>query len=84
MVNRIIQSECLTSQYQTEAEFLLKLKMLPNLAFVPEHDVVEHFMIIMTEFPLSALNAAVYFEKNYIVKLLPDNNRRIPLFSIRI
>lgn len=58
--------------------------MLPNLAFVPEHDVVEHFMIIMTEFPLSALNAAVYFEKNYIVKLLPYNNRRIPLFSIRI
>lgn len=81
---RKIQSEGLTTQYQTDHEFLLKLKMLPSLAFVPEIDVVESFNILISEFPQSALNVAKYFEDNYIGKLLPDQTRRIPLFPIRI
>lgn len=52
---RKMQSEGLTKQYQTDAEFLLKFKMLPNLAFLSEHDVVEYFMIEMNEFPQSTL-----------------------------
>ena len=46
----------LTAQYQEDIEFLLKLKMLPSLAFIPEQEVVVCFNIIMDDFPESALN----------------------------
>ena len=55
--------------------------MLLSLAFVP--DVVDCYNILMTDFPECALNIAVYFEETYIVKILPDNSRRIPPFLIR-
>ena len=48
---RKIQSEGLTTLYQTDTEFLLKLKMLPSLAFIPERGVVESYNILMAEFP---------------------------------
>ena len=83
-VYRKIQSEGLTAIYQEDREFLIKLKMLPSLAFVPEEDVVDCYNILMTDFPESALNVAVYFEETYIGKRLPDNSRRIPPFPIRI
>ena len=57
-----IQSEGLTTIYQEDREFLLKLKMLPNLAFVPEQDVVDCFNILKADFPESALDFATYFE----------------------
>ena len=66
-VIRKIQSEGLTAQYQEEIQFLLKVKMLPSLSFVPEQDV-DCFNIIMTDFPESALNVARYFEETYIGK----------------
>ena len=83
-VFRKMQSEGLTNQYQADGEFLLKLKMLPSLAFVPEHEVVDCYNILMIDFPASALNVARYFEETYIGKQLPDQSRRIPLFPIRI
>ena len=58
--------------------------MIPSLAFVPEEDVVDCYNILMTDFPESALNVAVYFEETYIGKRLPDNSRRIPPFPIRM
>ena len=83
-VYRKIQSEGLTTIYQEDREFFLKLKMLPSLAFVPEQDVVDCFNILMADFPESALGVATYFEDNYIGKILPNNSRRIPPFPIRI
>ena len=79
-----IQSEGLSALYQEDREFLIKLKMLPSLAFVPEEDVVDCYNILMTDFPESALNVAIYFEESYISKRLPDNSRRIPPFPIQI
>ena len=83
-VYRKIQSEGLSAIYQEDREFLIKLKMIPSLAFVPEEDVVDCYNILMTDFPESALNVAVYFEETYIGKRLPDNSRRIPPFPIRM
>ena len=80
-IYRKIQSEGLTSQYQTDREFVLKL---PSLAFVPEEDVPDCFAILMTDFPESALNVAKYFEETYIGKRLPDQSRRVPPFPTRI
>ena len=57
-----IQSEGLTNQHQADGEFLLKLKMLTSLAFVPGHEVADCFIILMTDFQKSALNVARYFE----------------------
>ena len=50
-VFRKMQSEGLINQYQADGEFLLKLKMLPSLAFVPEHEVVDCYNILMIDFP---------------------------------
>ena len=83
-VFRKIQSEGLTAQYPEDIEFLLKLKMLPSLAFVPEQEVVVCFNILMADFPESALNVARYFEETYIGKRLSDQSRRVPQFPIRI
>ena len=81
---RKIQTEGLTFQYHTDREFVLKLKMLPSLAFVPEEDVPDCFTILMTDFPESALNVAKYFEETYIGKRLPDQSRRVTPFPSRI
>ena len=83
-IYRKIQTEGLTSQYQTDREFVLKLKMLPSLAFVPEEHVPDCFTILMTDFPGSALNVAKYFEETYIGKRLPDQSRRVPQPPTRI
>ena len=63
-VYRKIQSEWLTVIYQEDREFLLKLKMLPSLAFVPKQ-VVDGYNILMADFPESALNVAVCFVEIY-------------------
>ncbi|KAI6655345.1 hypothetical protein LOD99_2180 [Oopsacas minuta] len=83
-VYRKIQLEGLTTIYQVNREFLLKLKMLPSLAFVPEQDVMDCFDILMADFPESALGVATNFEDNYNGKRLTNNSRRIPPFPIRI
>ena len=58
--------------------------MLASLAFVPEIDVIDSFIILMQQFPEEAIEIAKYFEKTYIGKVLPDLTRRVPLFPIRI
>ena len=65
-------------------EYGIKLKMLASLVFVPEHDVIDSFTILMTKFPQSVFNVAKYFEDNYIGKRLPDQSRWIPPFQIII
>ena len=83
-VYRKIQAEGLTTRYQQDKEFALKLKMLPCLAFVPENDVIDSFNMIMEEYPQSAMGVAKYFENTYIGKKLPNNSRRTPPFPIRV
>ena len=79
-----IQSQGLTSQYRTNREFVLRLKMLPSLAFVPE-DIPKCFTILnlADKFPESALNVTKYSEVTYIGKRFPDQSRRVPPFPIR-
>ena len=55
-----------------------------DLAFVPEQDVPDCFISLMTEFPEDAITVAQYFEETYIGKRLHDQSRRIPQFPIRI
>ena len=62
-VYRKIQSEGLTTIYQEDREFLLELKMLPSLVFVPEQDVMYCFNILMADYPESALRVSTYFER---------------------
>ena len=65
-----------------DERFALKVRMLPSLAFVPEHDVIDCFIILMGQFPQFAMEVAEYFE-TYIGIRLPDVARRIPLLLIR-
>ena len=58
--------------------------MPPSLAFVPEHDVSDCFLILMADFPQCAVEIAEYFKETYIGKRLPDQTRRIPPFPIRM
>ena len=58
--------------------------MLPSLAFVPEHDVADCFIILMVDFPQCAMEIAEYFEVPYIGRRLPDQTRKIPPFPIRL
>ena len=81
-VYRKIQAEGLTTNYQMDKEFALKLKMLPCLAFVPEVD-----RLIRSNngrIPRSATGISKYFEVTYIGKKLLNNTRRTPPFPIRI
>ena len=51
----------------------MEMKMLPSLAFVPENDVINCFLILMADFQYSALDIAEYFEVNYLGQRLPEN-----------
>ena len=66
-----------------DQDFALRRRMLPSLAFVPEHDVIDCFMILMADFPQSAMEVAEYFEETYIGRRLPDQTRRLPPFPVR-
>ena len=83
-IYRRIQASGLTTDYQQDRDFALKLKMLPCLAFVPEIDVIDCFNILIEEYPHSALSVAKYFEDTYIGKRLPDHSRRLPPYPIRM
>ena len=56
--------------------------MLPSLAFVPEHEVVDCFNLLIH--PESARDVAIYFENTYTGKKVADQTRRIPQYPIRI
>ena len=62
----------------------MKLKTLPTLAFVPEHEVVYCFNLLIQDFHESARDVAIYFENTYIGERMFDQTRRIPPFPIRI
>ena len=81
---RKIQSKGLTNQYMEDPKFAVTMIMLPSLAFVPEHDVSDCFLLLMADFPQCAVEIAEYFEETYIGKRLPDQTRRIPPFPIRM
>ena len=66
-----------------DQDFALRMRMRPSLAFVPEHDVIDCFMILMADFPQSAMEVAEYFEETYIGRRLPDQTRRLPPFPVR-
>ena len=83
-IYRQIQAKGLTTQYLEDQDFAIRMKMLASLAFVPEHDVIDSFTILMGDFPESAIEIAEYFEKNYIGIKLADQSRRVPPFPIRI
>ena len=78
------QSKGLTNQYMEDPEFAVTMRMRPSLAFVPEHDVSDCFLILMADFPQCVVEIAEYFEETYIGKRLPDQTRRIPPFPIRM
>ena len=81
---RQIQSKGLTTKYMEEEEFAVQMRMLAALAFVPECDVTDCFVILMAQFPPIAVEIAEYFEINYIGRRLPDQSRRTPPYPIRI
>ena len=58
------------------------MRMLPSLAFVPEHDLIDSFMILMADFPQSAMEVAEYFEETYIGRRLPNQTRRLRPFPV--
>ena len=63
-VFRQIHSNGLTAQYLEDEEFSIQMKMLPSLTFVPEHDVIDSFTMVIDDFPESAKGIAEYFETN--------------------
>ena len=65
-IYRKIQSLELTNQYMEDPGFALYMRMLPSLAFVPENEVCDSFLILMGEFPQDALEVAEYFETTYL------------------
>ena len=54
-IYRQIQAKGLTTQYLEDQDFAIRMKMLASLAFVPEHDVIDSFIILMGDFPESIL-----------------------------
>ena len=79
---RQIQSSGLKQRYETDAEFALKMKMLPALAFVPADFVEQAFEILIDEriFPEEAQPVIDYFEDVWIGR--PQRRqRRPPQFS---
>ena len=81
---RRVQEHGLAVRDQEDNDFAISIKMLASLAFVPEIDVIDCFIIVMQQFPEGAIEIAKYFEKTYIGRVLPDLTRRTPLFPIRI
>ena len=48
-----------------------------------EKAAINCFMILMADFPQSAMEVAEYFEETYIGRRLPDQTRRLPPFPVR-
>ena len=83
-VYRQIQSKGLTTHNLEDEEFAVQMRMLAALAFVPENDACDCFIILMAQFPPIAIELSEYFEINYISRRLPDQSRRTPTYPIRI
>ena len=57
--------------YATDNEFRLYYKLMQALAFVPEDDVVEAFLLLRTSSPAKFKPILEYLEVYYIGKLVP-------------
>ncbi|KAB0803048.1 hypothetical protein PPYR_00018 [Photinus pyralis] len=82
---RKVQSEGPKARYENDHEFARWIRMIPALAFVPEHNVSDSFTeLLETEgFPEEAVPIANYFEDTYIGRRL-RRGRQIPLFPTQI
>ena len=65
-VYRKLQSLSLQSEYHTDPEFALTMRMLPALAFVPPELFEWSFEKLFYAFPDNAHSLLRYFEENYI------------------
>ena len=72
-IYRRIQANGLATTYQLDRDFVLKLRMLSCLAFVPEIDVIDCSNILMQEYSQSAMTVAKYFE----VTTLENNSQMV-------
>ena len=63
---RRVQEQGLVARYHEDNDFAISIRMLASLAFVPEIDVIDCFIILMQQFPDEAIEIAKYFEKTYI------------------
>ena len=55
---RYVQEHELAVRYQEDNDFAISIKMLASLAFVPEIDVIDCFIIVMQQFPEGAIEIA--------------------------
>ena len=81
---RKIQACGLKQQYETDAEFALKLRMLCALAFVPVEGVVDAFEALCDNevFPFEAQDVVDYFEDTWIGRPDRRRHRRLPKFPL--
>ena len=80
-VYRKVQIEGLQQLYQTDHDFSLKIRMIPALAFVPQHDVINAFEILQEHLPSEADPIIDYFEDVYVGRVR-RNRRGSPSFPI--
>ena len=78
----MLKSETLFYKNRVNGNFVACRK-LRGRYLGPEHDVIDCFMILMADFPQSAMEVAEYFEETYIGRRLPDQTRRLPPFPVR-
>lgn len=67
---RKIQSAGLQANYQNDEEYALMLKLLPSIAFVPSHKVLDEFnkLVSTVDFPEEMLPVVDYFESTYTLE----------------
>ena len=81
-VFRKLQSFGLQQEYQNDPEFVIRMRMLPALAFVPPELVGWSFEHLVTVFPKNAYPLSKYFEETYIGLRNINGGRNPPLFPI--
>ena len=60
-IYRQIQDKELTTENLEDQDIAIQMKMLSSHAFVPEHDVIDSFTILMGDFPESAIEIFSYY-----------------------
>lgn len=83
---RKTQSSGLKEQYETNAEFALRLRMLSSLAFVPVDEVTRAFDILIdgNVLPDEAQPLIDYFEDTWIGRPDRRQRRRHPMFALQM
>ena len=83
-VHRKVQELGLSELYLQEEEVHVRCKMLVALAFVPIQDVVAAFESLVEDIPAELISLIDYFEDTWIGRLDRRDQRRNPLFPIRL